>query len=59
MQRTVYIIFLTLTLFTLSVYAQPGDPSTDPDVPITGIEILLSLGALLGIKKLMGKSKQK
>ncbi|MEP2669854.1 MAG: hypothetical protein ABJH04_12700 [Cyclobacteriaceae bacterium] len=59
MQRTVYIIFLVLILFTFSVYAQPGDPSSDPDVPITGIEILLSAGALLGLKKLMGKSKQK
>jgi hypothetical protein len=41
------------------VYAQPGDPSGDPDVPITGIEILLSAGALFGIKKLLGKSKNK
>jgi hypothetical protein len=29
----------------------PGDPNTDPDVPITGIELLIGAGALLGVKR--------
>ncbi len=41
------------------VFAQPGDPGGDPDVPITGIEILLALGGMLGIKKLIGKKGSK
>jgi hypothetical protein len=31
--------------------SQPGDPETDPDVPISGIEILIGLGGLYGAKK--------
>ncbi|MEQ8361409.1 MAG: hypothetical protein RH948_01000 [Cyclobacteriaceae bacterium] len=54
------ILLLTLILSSLAIQAQPpNNPSGDPDVPITGIEILLAGGALLGLKKLMGKSKQK
>ncbi len=30
----------------------PQNPAGDPDVPITGIEILIGLGGLLGIKKI-------
>ena len=33
------------------VHAQPGDPTTNPDVPISGIEILLGLGGLWGARK--------
>ncbi|MCB0493764.1 MAG: hypothetical protein KDC93_15270 [Cyclobacteriaceae bacterium] len=54
------VIILTLVISSFAIQAQPpNNPSGDPDVPITGIEILLSAGALLGLKKLMGKSKQK
>jgi hypothetical protein len=38
------------------LYAQP-DPGGDPDVPITGIEILIGAGGALGLKKLLGKRK--
>ena len=31
--------------------AQPTDPETNPDVPISGIEILLGLGGLWGARK--------
>lgn len=57
-----YRIFLVFALifFCFTVYAQPGDPGGDPDnVPITGIEILIATGALFGVKKLLGKSKNK
>jgi len=54
------LILILVTIIGLPIigYGQPGPPP-DPDVPITGIEILLAGGALLGLKKLMGKSKQK
>lgn len=38
-------------------FAQPGNPGGDPDVPITGIEILVALGGFLGIKKFVDRKK--
>lgn len=52
------VIFIGLSLLiTFATNAQPGDPSADPDVPLSGIEILLTLGGVLGIKKFIGKRK--
>ena len=48
------VIFLFLPGLLL---AQPGDPGGDPDVPITGIEILLALGGALGIKRILGLNR--
>lgn len=59
MHRSVYIIFFALILVPLLAIGQPTDPDTDPDVPITGIEILVTAGAIFGVKKLLGKFKQK
>ena len=59
--KSVYriVTFLGLSLLTVLIAnAQPGDPGGDPDVPITGIEILLALGGLLGIKKLYGSKRK-
>jgi hypothetical protein len=39
--------------------AQPGDPGGDPDVPISGIEILIGAGALLGVKRAISHSRNK
>jgi len=44
---------------TFSSFAQPGDPGGDPDVPISGIEILLVIGGALGFKKLIGSKRFK
>ena len=52
------LITLFLILLNLAAMAQPGDPGGDPDVPITGIEILLALGGLLGIKRIMGFNRK-
>ena len=38
--------------------SQPGDPGDDPDVPITGIELLIGAGGVLGIKKMLNKRKK-
>ena len=48
-----------LLLIAFPMMAQPEDPSSDPDVPITGIEILISIGALLGIRKLIIDKRKK
>lgn len=54
------LIFIAILFFLPGfIFAQPGDPGGDPDVPITGIEILLALGGALGIKRLMGSKKSK
>ncbi|HPM32692.1 MAG TPA: hypothetical protein PLJ60_20330 [Chryseolinea sp.] len=42
--------FLLATQFV--VLAQPTNPSAPPDVPITGIEILIGAGALIGARKI-------
>jgi len=41
--------------------AQPGPPPPDPGapVPITGIEILIGAGALLGVRRFMQEGKSK
>jgi hypothetical protein len=47
-------IFLCLALCVLVltvVNAQPGNPAGDPDVPISGIEILLAAGGVAGLRK--------
>jgi hypothetical protein len=54
-------IFLCLALCVLALTVAnaqpPGDPATAPDIPITGIEILIALGGILGIKKLIARKK--
>jgi hypothetical protein len=64
--RSLRLAFLGICLAVLfmaspfNVLAQPGDPvNGDPDtVPITGIEILIGLGGLLGIKKMRDLRKK-
>jgi hypothetical protein len=52
------LFFLMLTLAN----AQPGGGGIggggDPDAPISGIEILLVAGGLMGIRKLVGAKKK-
>lgn len=51
-------LLIGIILFTaLMANGQPGDPTADPDVPITGIEILLALGGALGIRKFLTSKK--
>ena len=53
------LALLFLLILSCSVaFAQPGDPGGDPDVPITGIEVLLALGGALGVKRLLGFNKK-
>ena len=57
-----FSIILALTFSADLAYAQPGGPPPpDPGdpVPITGIELLIGAGALLGIKRLSDSRKPK
>ncbi len=60
----VKVFIITLFVFNVNlVIAQPDDepppdPQTDPDVPITGVELLVGAGAALGIKKILDKRKK-
>jgi hypothetical protein len=53
------IAVVILVISTQPVYAQPGGdpcpfPPCNPDVPISGIEILLAAGGVLGVKRILG-----
>ena len=52
-------VFLTLALVLIlgQLVAQPGPPPP-PDVPVTGIEYLIGLGGLYGLRKLINRSKK-
>ncbi len=54
-----YKLLIALLFFCSPLLAQPGDPGDggDPDVPISGIEVLIGAGALLGAKKMYAKRK--
>jgi len=63
-----FLLVLTVAILVVStqpVYAQPGGggnpcpfPPCNPDVPISGIEILLAAGGVLGIKRILGAMKR-
>lgn len=58
--RKAIVVFLVL--LSSAAIAQPGDPGGDPGsnpVPITGLEILIGIGASLGIKKLFSRDNEK
>jgi hypothetical protein len=58
-----FFTLLTLIVLTTVVsFAQPGDPGggvKPGDVPITGIELLIGLGALWGGRKVYKNSVRK
>lgn len=49
-----FLAFTFILLIQVTVFSQviPPDPPK-PDVPITGIEILIGAGALIGARKIM------
>jgi len=57
----VVVVSIYLTCISTVIFAQPGDPQSDPDnaVPIPGIAYLIAGGLAIGIKKIIGnKNKQ-
>jgi hypothetical protein len=55
--RRIFVLSFLVCVVAVAAQAQPGDPGGDPDVPITGIEILIGAGGALGLKKMMSKKK--
>lgn len=55
------LLTVILSLFALNGIAQPGDPQggVKPEVPISGIEILVGMGILLGFRRLVSKNSRK
>ncbi len=53
------VLILILVILPLMAISQPGNPGGDPDVPITGIELLLGGGALLGLRQMFKSRKNK
>jgi hypothetical protein len=47
-----YTLLVLLIILHGETFAQPGPPP-DPNSPITGIEYLIGLGGLLGIRKMV------
>ena len=60
--RLKFIFFcLSISFWTtpLTSPAQPGDPRGDPDkVPISGVEVLIGVGALVGVRKIRDLQKK-
>ena len=57
-----FVILVFATFLSVTAFAQPGSPGNgqDPDeVPITGIEILLVGGGLLGARKVIQRLKNR
>lgn len=52
-----FVFLITLGSSTI-VNAQPGDPGGNPDVPITGIEVLVGIGGALGVKRMLKKKNK-
>jgi hypothetical protein len=59
MNKRFLVALITTVCFLKVADAQPGDPGGDPDVPITGIEILVGAGGALGLKKAWDNRKKK
>jgi hypothetical protein len=58
-KRFVVALIIVMSCSLGVAFAQPGDPSGDPDVPITGIEVLIGAGGIFGLKKILNKRKKK
>ncbi len=51
---------LAFCFINANVFAQPGNPGIDPDIPIDGgVSVLIAAGALFGMKKLYDGHRKK
>lgn len=61
MRKNVLLVLIFVCMFGALAFAQPGGgPPPDPGqpLPITGLEILVGLGCLLGIKRIRDSRKK-
>jgi len=56
-KKIALLIASACIVLTAKILAQPGPPP-DPDIPITGIEILVGVGSLLGTRYFMTRAKK-
>ncbi len=52
LKMKLFLLFAFVILTPVIAFAQPANPSAPPDVPITGIELLIGAGALMGARKI-------
>jgi len=57
-KSTLTILFVCTVIIVSLAQPTGGGPGGDPDVPITGVEVLIALGSLLGIKKAIDFAKK-
>lgn len=55
---TIVCFFLLWCALSTTGLSQPGDPGTDPDVPISGIEWLLAAGGIFGARKIYNRIRK-
>ena len=53
-----FVLILFFFALPVVLWAQPGPP-TDPDIPLSGIEILIGAGAAYGISRKWLRKKQR
>jgi hypothetical protein len=58
--KNIPILLFMFLVLSIHAVAQPGggDPP-DPEVPITGIEVLLAVGGIFGVRKIINSRKRK
>lgn len=56
-KRILGVLLLVFLFYYSNAQGPAGPPPANP-VPITGIEVLIGAGALLGIKRFLGKKKE-
>jgi hypothetical protein len=57
-KRAIFCFFLLWAGFAMTAFGQPGDPGTNPDVPISGIEWLLIGGGILGAGRFLKRIRK-
>lgn len=59
MNRIAFVC-IVLICIPVVVFSQPpgGGPATPPDVPISGIEILIGAGAALGLRRFLSNKNR-
>jgi hypothetical protein len=59
MKKVILLIFsVGFLLVATDLNAQPGTPTDGNPTPITGIEILIALGGLFGVKKIIDNRRK-
>jgi hypothetical protein len=56
LRSTLLLGFLLVVTFAS---AQPGGPPPNPDVPITGLELLVGGGIYLGVRNILNRNSKK